>query len=366
MRILYVAMTRPERKLLLFGSQKAGSARDVIYKGAFCEDVSIPSWQIYSCNSLLQWILYGLSDSDKLHKLFETGLNPPHDDDRLFSAKLYSEQDFDRLDAYIKEMKNAQKSGEAKSKTKAAADSQMFEQIKQSLRWEYPRLEYSKIDAKSSVTELTHSGDEYFRADLENSLTKKPFVIEYEGASGKPAGKVFGTAVHLLLAEVDLQDKVTESELRVEKDRLVSEGLIPKEVADSINEESLKLFFDTEPGQMVFEAANKVFREWKFTFALPVAQWAQITERDELHHTLHPEKESVIVQGVVDLLIETPDELIVVDFKTDNISPNQTERRSEKYKTQLELYASAARTVMGKKCESKYLYFINPARLIDV
>lgn len=369
MRILYVAMTRPEQKLLLFGLQKAGTARDVIYKGAFCGDETIPSWQIYSCSSLLQWILYGLSDSGKLNKLFETGLNPQSDGDELFSATLYSERDFDRLDALIKELKGTRERGDGESKTGTAPDNrtkEKFNRIKQSLEWEYPRLEYSKIDAKSSVTELTHAGDEYYRADLENSLTKKPFVIEHDDITGRPAGKVFGTAVHLLLAEVDLQDGITLAKLRDEKDRLVSEGLIDKGVADLINEESLKAFFDTEPGRKIFEPASRIFREWKFTFALPAEKWAQITERKELRYALRPDEESVIVQGVIDLLIDTPDGLVVVDFKTDNVSPAQAGHRSEKYKTQLELYASAARTVMNRECGWKYLYFINPARLIKL
>jgi len=74
--------------------------------------------------------------------------------------------------------------------------------------------------------------------------------------------------------------------------------------------------------------------------------------------------DTIILQGIIDLLIQTPEGLIVIDFKTDKITPAQTAERAEQYQTQLTAYAKAAAKILNAESAAKHLYFLTPRLLI--
>ena len=69
--------------------------------------------------------------------------------------------------------------------------------------------------------------------------------------------------------------------------------------------------------------------------------------------------EELLLQGVVDCAFETPDGLVVVDFKTDRVTPQQQSQRAEGYRPQLEAYALALGKVLEKDVSEKLLYFFH-------
>lgn len=56
-----------------------------------------------------------------------------------------------------------------------------------------------------------------------------------------------------------------------------------------------------------------------------------------------------LVEGVVDLLFETDDGLVVVDYKTDDLSPTEFESRIAPYRRQVAAYASLVRETTGRE-----------------
>jgi ATP-dependent exoDNAse (exonuclease V) beta subunit len=60
------------------------------------------------------------------------------------------------------------------------------------------------------------------------------------------------------------------------------------------------------------------------------------------------------------MLIQTPQGLVVIDFKTDDISASKVPRRAELYRPQLNLYARAASAILKSESTSKWLYFLTP------
>jgi ATP-dependent exoDNAse (exonuclease V) beta subunit len=58
--------------------------------------------------------------------------------------------------------------------------------------------------------------------------------------------------------------------------------------------------------------------------------------------------------------------LIIIDFKTDNISAAEAPARAELYRQQLDLYARAASAILKSPPSAKYLYFLMPGRVIEV
>jgi ATP-dependent helicase/nuclease subunit A len=66
------------------------------------------------------------------------------------------------------------------------------------------------------------------------------------------------------------------------------------------------------------------------------------------------------------MLIETADGLVVVDFKTDRVSGEQISERAGMYARQVELYATAAETILKKPVLNKWLYFLSAERAFEV
>ena len=66
------------------------------------------------------------------------------------------------------------------------------------------------------------------------------------------------------------------------------------------------------------------------------------------------------------MLIQTPDGLIIIDFKTDRVTGEQVYKRAEIYRGQLELYGRAAESILKMKTISKWLYFLTPELSIEV
>ena len=114
-------------------------------------------------------------------------------------------------------------------------------------------------------------------------------------------------------------------------------------------------FFESQLGQTVIKAQPAVWREWPFSFAVPAS-------------SVHNSKvdEIIVVQGIIDLLVQTQDGLLVIDFKTDNITAGETTQRAELYCQQLDFYGKAAENILKRKVAGKWLYFLSPGCAVCV
>jgi ATP-dependent helicase/nuclease subunit A len=71
------------------------------------------------------------------------------------------------------------------------------------------------------------------------------------------------------------------------------------------------------------------------------------------------------MQGIIDMLIRTPQGLVIIDFKTDNVTPGQVPERAEFYRRQLDLYSRSASAILKDKPLGKWLYFLTPGCAIE-
>ncbi len=366
MRILYVATTRARDRLILTASQKQNNCRQIISNGFFFGGESIDDWQLRVCQSPLEWILYGLSDQRNLHEAFETGLAPKVVDDDLFSTKLYSQAELQRLSDYILKLKRQKSSRPGLSVTKLQPkqrQSKLLRKVRKSLSWRYPFGDVSLLPAKRSVTQLTHRDDEYTAFDYSRALERKPVAVvsAERDFAGLLEGRLIGTATHLVIAQLDLARPVTEETIEETKEKLLADGAVTEAVVEHIETESIMRFFESELGQTALDAENTLWREWPFTFALPVPEFD-----GTLHASRFTSDETIVVQGIIDILVRTPQGLLVIDFKTDNITAEQVPDRTRLYHRQLELYGRAAEAIMKTKVTCKWLYFLTPGCAIEI
>jgi ATP-dependent exoDNAse (exonuclease V) beta subunit len=129
----------------------------------------------------------------------------------------------------------------------------------------------------------------------------------------------FGTAVHALLAG---------------------------ERVDAASEEALDLvrrFQASELGQRA-SRASRVEREFDFVMAI----------------------EDVVLRGQIDLWFEEGGELLLLDFKTDNVRPEEAASRAAAYALQLRLYALALERITGRMPSRAYACFLRLGQTIPI
>jgi len=67
-----------------------------------------------------------------------------------------------------------------------------------------------------------------------------------------------------------------------------------------------------------------------------------------------------IYRGQVDLITRGQDGLHLIDFKTDNISPDQVDAESARYARQMEVYSQALSRIAGQKLADSSVFFLKP------
>ncbi len=371
MRILYVATTRARERLILTASQKQKICSQIISSGFFFGAESIPDWQLRSCSSSLEWVLYALSDQKSLHSAFGTGLDERALNDDLFSLKLYDQPQLKQLSEFVIKLK-ADRSlapppvGGVRLAPTPAVGVGRLAQIKKSLAWRYRFGDAYILPAKTSVTQLTHRSDEYIKFDYTRALDRQPGALISAGPALPETiePRLLGIAAHLLISQLDLTVPLTEEAIEKTKDKLLTDNAISTCVVGQIDTEAILTFFQSELGRMALDNENKVCREWPFTFALPASF---VTSAKSVKSVVKKrEDETVIVQGIIDMLIRTPQGLVIIDFKTDKITAGEVRERAELYHRQLDLYSRAASAILKSESIAKWLYFLTPTCAIKI
>jgi ATP-dependent helicase/nuclease subunit A len=366
MRVLYVALTRAKERLILTASQKRTDCGAVLRRGMLLSDRTVPDWLLKECKNPLEWLLYGLADQRALHEAFETGLAGEIADEALFALTAHGADDLKRLSQHVQRLRDrgACRSTPAKPKSRVTSRSRLLlADLEQRLSWQYPFDAAAHEPAKQSVTTLTHRDDEFTRLDYSGALDRQPLAlaIPTPDVASSPPARAVGTAVHLVIASLDLTKPVTRDAIVQTTADLLGRGALTPAVADTIDVDAILSFFESELGATVLDSDNTVWREWSFTLGVPVAEVHSASERAG-----DSADEIVVVQGIIDLLIRTPDGLLVTDFKSDRVSDKRLEQRAAAYQGQLDLYAKAAAQILGLPVRQKWLYFLAPRRAVQL
>jgi len=380
MRILYVATTRARERLILTASQKQKTCSQIITSGFFFGAEAIPDWQLRSCRSSLEWVLCALSEQKGLHSAFGTGLAEQALDDDLFSFELYDQAQLKRLSEFVIGLKanklthsvppicHSERSASGAKNLPKRTESKLLAQVKKSLAWQYRFGDAYILPAKSSVTQLTHRNDEYIKFDYSSALVRQPAaLLAAEGgrvASSSAAWGWLGTATHLIISQLDLAGPITQESIEKTKGKLLAGNAISPAVAGSIDTDSIVRFFESELGKMAFAPENTVLREWPFTFALPLSEFSLTSHEYRASSIEH--QDTIIIQGIIDMLVRTPQGLVIIDFKTDKVAAGGVRERAELYRRQLELYSRAASSILKSESIAKWLYFLTPSTEFEV
>jgi ATP-dependent helicase/nuclease subunit A len=76
--------------------------------------------------------------------------------------------------------------------------------------------------------------------------------------------------------------------------------------------------------------------------------------------------EDLVIRGQVDLWFEEAGELVVADYKTDEVNSAEAHHRARDYALQLRLYALAVEQMAGRAPDRAFLHFLRPNTLVEV
>ena len=233
---------------------------------------------------------------------------------------------------------------EEKDEAKAEIDFDLFEKIKDRAEYVYPYDELSTVLAKINASSV-----EKHIARREFFASKKPKFIDE-----KTTGAKRGTVVHKFLELCDFKNAYENFENEIS--RLLSEFKLTEDEISVIDKEDIEKFFNQDVGKRLLKS-NEVYKEYEFSVLKNAGEFYP-----DLPENLKNEK--IVVQGKFDCAFIEPDGAVLIDYKTDKITDEET--LVSIYKGQLDVYKSALEECIEIPVKETYIYSlaINKAILI--
>ena len=328
LRVLYVALTRAEEKLILTGTCKEDKLpREDATQGAYgysalrlqeassYYDLVLPAWQsvgrrlqICTQEELLQAELVRASlGYNSRQKLFEEAGKEPE-----------------------------------------AAELALCERLQKP----YAHENLAGLFVKTTVSELKKEGMQEEAAEglelfpEEEVVPYLPqFVREQEETV---SGTTRGSAYHRLLEifPFERQETWTAEKIRTVIEECKADRRLSEEYAAAINVYKIRAFLQTPLAARMAKAArsNRLHREQPFVLGLSANRL----------NTDFPEDETVLIQGIIDVYLEEEDGIVLADYKTDLVKdPKELILR---YRVQLDYYEEALVRLTGKCVKEKLIY----------
>ncbi|MGA3266548.1 MAG: UvrD-helicase domain-containing protein [Verrucomicrobiota bacterium] len=228
------------------------------------------------------------------------------------------------------------------------------ERLHAMLVWKYPFAAATRQPAKSSVTALRRQAEE---SDEEAAPL---FPRQRTPRPGRRAARLspaeIGAAHHKFLQFVALEKSGSLTTLAQEARRLESEKILSADERAALDLVAVADFWNSATGKKIREHGALVKRELPFTAGFSQAELAEIQGNPP---EAGLENEFVVVQGVADLAVVLPEEIWLVDFKTDDLSAAELPAKVKSYTRQLKLYASALAGIYARPVTHCWLHFLS-------
>ncbi|BBA08558.1 ATP-dependent helicase/nuclease subunit A [Streptococcus oralis subsp. tigurinus] len=326
-RLLYVAMTRAEKKLYLVGKGSREKLEAKEYPAA--NNGKLDSNTRLQARNFQDWIW-------AISKVFAK-------DNLNFSYRFIGEDQLTR--EAIGELEN-----KSPLQDSSQADNRQSETIKEALEMlkeveVYNTLHRAAIELPSvqtpsqikkfyepvmdmegvEITNQTQSPEKQISFDLPDFSTKE-----------KVTGAEIGSATHELMQRIDLSQQPTLASLTETLKQVQTSPV----VRDRINLSKILAFFDTALGQEILANTSHLYREQPFS----------MLKREQ------KSQEDFVVRGILDGYLLYEDRIVLFDYKTDRY--DQPSQLIDRYRGQLALYGEAlSRAYLIENIE-KYLILL--------
>ncbi len=348
LRLLYVALTRARDTLLLFGTTTEKKIQ------AWSDQAARPpsDHQILAARNFLDWLgpWWARQTGDSNWAARANG------ETNLFRWFIHGENEGDELPL------PADNPGSLNlTKEKQVLDPARLEQLRHRLTWQYPFAAATREPAKTSVSALRRrkpdESDEETRPLYALPTPRLQLSVPKHRADGKLTAAEIGTAHHLFLQLLNLEQAGSELELKRQAEDVRHAGAISEAQMAVLDFTALTGFWQSELGHAIrAQPLEKVHRELPFTARLSPADLVEL--KLPTNSTL-PADEFFVVQGVVDLAVILPEEIWLLDFKTDQVNAAELAETVTHYEPQIKLYARALARIYRRPVTQCWLHFLS-------
>ena len=309
MRLLYVAMTRAEKKLYLVG--KANQDKWETKFQMESENQKIPLIERQSMSSFMEWLLAIDHIFKDTKEYMEITYISDHElsDDKIGQLK---QTDKIRANVVLKE-RQSQEIVDALKRLEAV----------QILNKQYePAINQPAVRTPCQVKKLYEPVQDTEGVDIEKDSYSKSRQFELPSLDKRLDIKAtqIGSSIHELMQRLPLEAEITESVI----EKTIDEMLLPTELRRQIDSKMIFDFFNhTKLGQLMLSYPENLFREAPFA----------MLKKDDISH------EDYVIRGIIDGYFVFENQLILFDYKTDHYK--NTLDVVKRYKGQMSLYAES-------------------------
>ena len=382
LRVLYVALTRAEEKLVLTGcvpDRVRFLAK--LFSCAGCRSEKLPVSEILGAENYLFWILAALVRHPAEMDFFSAFSTLPLIDgtgpvsDLPGSFRILTGEEVISGGEILTELEEADILSILRSREGEVSSQELKSQLDRQLGSTYPYPDLSRIPAKVTVSELKRAGyeAEIARLDEEKAeevpLAKKgsddlivPDFMKETEKKRKVAGAALGTVYHKILADIDFTKTFGEGEIEAWLETMVRCDKITEDERSAVSVRKLDRFLHSRLAKKMQDAAMRDTLRRENPFVL--AQDAGDLFPDLIGQS---KREKVLIQGTIDAWMEDKDgKLILIDYKTDYVKKGEEESLVLRYRTQFLLYARALSRLTGKEVKEAWLYSLTLGKAIKV
>ena len=327
MRLLYVAMTRAEKKLYLVGKGSREKLEAKEYptngKGLLTRETRLDA------SNFQDWIwgIYQAFSKEDLH----------------FTVRFEGEEDLTK--EAIGELEN-----KSQLQDQSQADNRQSETIKDALEMlkeveiynEIHRaaINLPSVQTPSQIKKFYEPVMDMDGVVVAGQTKPKENSIHFElpdfSKTEKVTGAEIGSATHELMQRINLSQKPSIETLAEALEQVQASS----SVKDKVNLEKILSFFDTDLGHEILANQDKLYREQPFS----------MLKKDE------KSQENFVVRGILDGYLLYDDKIALFDYKTDRYE--HASQLVERYRGQLALYAEALSRSYQIETVEKYLILL--------
>ena len=333
-RLLYVAMTRAEDKLILTAGCDKVEERLGIWENNEQNYLSLSK-----TNSLLDFAMPALIKEKEKGRLMLTIKGAGELVDKSLDEMAEKEvvkSDISNLIENLPETENYE---------------ELSRLITREREYIYPFNEAVGLKSKMTVSELKRlhleeeeGGETPFEGEIKTDF--EAYIPEFMRVEAeKVEGAARGTLYHSILSRLDFGKSYDEASFKDYLESLVIDKKITEEERESIVIKHFMKFFKSRLYERMSKAflKDKLYRESPFVMGMDAGAGEV--------------KEMVLVQGIIDAWFMEDDDVILMDYKTDRVYGDKgPDELIKRYKVQLDNYALALKRITGKEPKERIIY----------
>ena len=327
MRLLYVAMTRAERKLYLVGKGSREKLEAKEYPAA--ENEKLDKHTRLQAKNFQDWVW-------AITKAFSK-------DNLNFSYRFLGEDQLTR--EAIGELEN-----KSPLQDSSQADNRQSETIKEALEMlkevevyntlHRAAIELPSVQTPSQIKKFYEPVMDMEGVEIANQTPSPEKRISFDlpdfSTKEKVTGAEIGSATHELMQRMDLSQQPTLASLT----ETLKQVQTSPAVRDKINLSKILAFFDTPLGQEILANTNHLYREQPFS----------MLKKDQ------KSQEDFVVRGILDGYLLYENRIVLFDYKTDRY--DEPSQLIDRYRGQLALYGEALSRAYSIENIEKYLILL--------